>query len=248
MNYKFHVTTALIVTLINLFAPFVFADQQKKPTIAVLLKSGKKVVNPYNEDRFTGRKMPRPYNSRTITQQIGAILLNSGKFRVVDRENITDNINEFELTESQWSSKDFSKIGTLLFADYLMFVTLDRISAQTDETFIKITGENSKNHIISVRLSYVVANTNTGEIVHSDVFTESIESRKLKESADPEIFRNFTIEDYRDLLISYAAKTAGYSVINAMFGGPGTVVITRENVPSLMPSEPEYPEAETPVY
>jgi curli biogenesis system outer membrane secretion channel CsgG len=165
-----------------------------------------------------GLKITRTLVETEFTNQLTTFLTKSRKFHVLDRQTIRKVMDENYLTESEWSAPgQMQKIGQLLVADYLVLGAIDRCSFERKVTDIKITGEKSVNWICTFKFSFRVTEVKTGKVVYADTIVEKVKSRDIKREIDPDTWRDWTLNDYKDLLFERAAVRSGNAILIGIY-------------------------------
>ena len=185
-----------------------------RPTIAVLPF----IINNSYKIYIGDVEIQREVVETEFTNSVMEFLVSSGKFNVLDRDNMRKIINENKLTESQWSkSGEETKIGELLVADYLVIGHINRLNFSVKPVYIKLTGETTHKIVASLKVQFKVVKVKSGSIVFAKQLINTIDSAEIRREIPARIRKNWTLYDYKDLLFKRTATEAGNDILRGIY-------------------------------
>jgi len=185
-----------------------------RPTIAVLPF----IINNSYKIYIGDVEIQREVVETEFTNSVMEFLVSSGKFNVLDRDNMRKIINENKLTESQWSKPgEETKVGELLVADYLVIGHINRLNFSVKPVYIKLTGEKTHKIVASLKVQFKVVKVKSGSIVFAKQLIKTIDSAQIRREIPARIRKNWTLYDYKDLLFKRTATEAGNDILRGIY-------------------------------
>ena len=185
-----------------------------RPTIAVLPF----IINNSYKIYIGDVEIQREVVETEFTNSVMEFLVSSGKFNVLDRDNMRKIINENKLTESQWSKPgEETKVGELLVADYLVIGHINRLNFSVKPVYIKLTGEKTHKIVASLKVQFKVVKVKSGSIVFAKQLIKTIDSAQIRREIPARIRKNWTLYDYKDLLFKRTAIEAGNDILRGIY-------------------------------
>lgn len=141
-------------------------------------------------------------------------LVNSRKFKVLERDFIRKVLAENDMTDSDYvAATEVDKLRKLLVADYYVLGQIDRIELRRERRRIQITGETAERIEGSFKTHFRVVDNATGQVVCAQTRIQKLDSRDIPIAER----RDFTAADYRDRLFLETAVAAGNDILAGIY-------------------------------
>ena len=121
----------------------------------------------------------RPANTiqASVRSRIANALAQTNRFAVLDRQFTSEMQSEFDLIGSGTVNKvDTSRLGQMLAADLIVIPTIERMEYNRHATQLRLADRELVSYSGGARISYIVLNAATGQIVLSDTFASDFPS------------------------------------------------------------------------
>lgn len=208
--YKF-----VIFLLTLLVAESSMATPYKQPTMAVFPFQISSVIQTTNIGDIA---INRTVIEREFSNELMNFLTKSRKFNMLSRSHIEKVMNENLLTESDWvDPKQFEKMGRLLVADYLVTGVINRLETNVIRQNIKITGETAPRIVTTFKCQFQVIESATGKIKLADQVIYKLKSNDVRREISATERRDWTFDDYKDLLFSRTATEIGNAILASVY-------------------------------
>lgn len=205
----------VIFLLTLLIVESAVAAPYHQPTMAVLPFQLSPVIETVN---FGDIQISRTVVEREFSNELANFLTKSRKFNLLSRTQITQVIDEYKLTESDWvDPEQVKKVGKLLVADYLVTGVINRLETNIIRKNIKITGETQPRVITTFKCQFQIIETATGKIKLSDQVIYKLRSVDMRREISSTERRDWTFGDYKDLLFSRTASEIGNIILASVY-------------------------------
>jgi len=148
-----------------------------------------------------------------LTNRLGELLLKSGSFELLSREDL-DRMSQ----EAKLASKDFaepgslSKLGNLKIADDLAVIHVSRFQTRLKSNTTSIAGKAADRVLIDISIQLRLVDASIGNIVALENVDANLDSRNILAS----VRRDWSMEDYRSEAIRILSVKAADQVVNAL--------------------------------
>ncbi len=190
------------------------ASAVEKPTLAVLPFITRKTVRVAG----AGHRITPQQVETEFTDTLLNVLVKARKFSIVDRNYLNKVLNEYKITESEYSKPgEDQRIGKLLSADYLLIGEIDRLTFRTDRKYIKLAGQTVINRVATLKMHFRITETKSGKITATEDITEKLTTQDVKRLYPYSKRKFMDVADFRDLLLRRAAERSGKLVLSGVF-------------------------------
>ncbi len=205
----------IIFQLALLLAGPAIATPYQQPTMAVLPFQLNSVIQTTNIGDIA---INRILLEREFSNELMNFLTKSRKFNMLSRSHIDKIMNENLLTESDWAdSLQYEKMGRLLVADYLVTGVINRLETNVIRQNLQITGETAPRIITTFKCQFQVIESATGKIKLADQVIYKLKSTDVRREISATERRDWTYEDYKDLLFSRTATEIGNAILASVY-------------------------------
>ncbi len=186
------------------------------------------VVDFTNNANYTG-----PFKIEQMANDVFSILLvNTGKFRVLERSKVDSLINELHFNKTELvDTKKAVKMGKLLGAQYI--ATGSIIELGSDVRSFSGYGVNTKNINYSVAIEVRIIDTERGEIIFGDVISDSTAVRQT------ENLSTYQGEEVYKKLLRNALSNSVNKLMSSLSGQPQSKTASISNQRVFITSVPE---------
>lgn len=192
-----------------------FATPYTQPTMAVLPFQVSSVIQTTN---FGDLEISRTVVEQEFSNELMNFLTKSRKFNMVSRSQIRKVMNENKLTESDWvDPNQAEKMGRLLVADYLVTGIINRLDNKVIRQNIQITGENQPRVVSTLKCQFQIVESATGKLVLADQVIYKLKSNDVRREISATERRDWTYNDYKDLLFSRTATEIGNAILGSIY-------------------------------
>ncbi len=208
--YKF-----IIFLLARVIVEPVMAVPYQQPTMAVLPFQLNSVIQTTNIGDLV---INRTLVEHEFSNELMNFLTKSRKFNIVSRSQIDKVMNENLLTESDWVDPTQSeKMGRLLVADYLVTGVINRLETNVIRQNLQITGETAPRIVTTFKCQFQVIESATGKVKLADQVIYKLKSTDVRREISATERRDWTYEDYKDLLFSRTATEVGNAILGSVY-------------------------------
>ncbi len=149
-----------------------------------------------------------------FSNKLIAFLVNSQKFTVLDRANLSDVVNEDELSESMWAAPNQTeKIAKLIVADYIVIGRLNRLVVTEKKQHVELTGENIEMFTAKMDVQLKIIKVSTGRIVFADSVEENLTPQDIEENVPFSTRKNWTLYDCKNYVFDKMATKVGNEIL-----------------------------------
>jgi len=149
-----------------------------------------------------------------FSNKLISFLVNSQKFTVLDRSNLSDVVNEDELAESMWAAPNQTeKIAKLIVADYLVIGRLNRLVLTEKKQHIEITGENVKMFTAKMDVQLKIIKVSTGKIVFADSIEENLTPQDIQDEVSSSTRKSWSLFDCKNYVFEKMATKVGNEIL-----------------------------------
>ncbi len=193
----------------------VMAAPYQQPTMAVLPFQLNSVIQTTNIGDIT---INRTVVEREFSNELMNFLTKSRKFNMISRSQIDKVMNENMLTESDWADpSQYEKMGRLLVADYLVTGVINRLETNVIRQNLEITGETAPRIITTFKCQFQIIESATGKIKLADQVIYKLKSIDVRREISATERRDWTYEDYKDLLFTRTATEIGNAILGSVY-------------------------------
>lgn len=151
--------------------------------------------------------------AKALHAKLSSFLLKSGVFELVSREDLEKIAKESSLVDgSLTASGQYSKIGQLQLADYLVTVKIERYDHYEVGAATAIAGNAATAGRMTIQATVRIVDVRTGRIVSSDSLRDTMRSTDIPAVSR----REWLIADYDNAFMEKASATVGNYLLDRL--------------------------------
>ena len=185
------------------------------PRVKVALMPVKTMQNAY---RFLDQTISGEMLSAVFSQRLMMGLTQTNKFAVLDRESISDFVDEKEmLLAFDAPLGEQAKLAETLGADYLLVGTISQAVIERIETRLEVANFTSTQYLARINFNYRLIDSSTKQVVlamDEQKYLKNDEVRKLSDEENTALWNSTQI---RDAFLSIAANDVIEKIIDQVY-------------------------------